>query len=214
MHARKRRPLALPAPTILIVDDDELVATAWQRWFRSKYLAYPVVHAKNLAAARAALAEAPTLTIVLDVGLGMENGLDLLREMRSAGDHTSVLIVTGHLDLRLTKEAAALDAAITFKPIDQDEVIRFVDHAVAIPRTRGLAAMLLAMEAQLTTTQAEVFVASLDQPSNELVAEALGTTAKNVKNHVQAIMDAFGVTSRVELHQLVLARTCPARPAR
>ena len=77
---------------VLVVEDDEALAKGLA--FNLEADGYAVRHAPTCAAARAALAEDDPALVVLDLNLPDGDGLDLLRELRAAGDARPVLCLT------------------------------------------------------------------------------------------------------------------------
>lgn len=77
---------------ILVVEDERKVGRFVESALSEQ--AYTVRHVTTCAAARDALAESPYDAVVLDLGLPDGDGLDLLREWRSAGFGEPVLILS------------------------------------------------------------------------------------------------------------------------
>ncbi|HEX3347650.1 MAG TPA: response regulator [Acetobacteraceae bacterium] len=91
--ARVRPGSPFPAARTLIVDDDREMSAMLVEFFRSQGLAAIAVRNREEMARELASRE-PSM-VVLDLRLEREDGLDLLREIRSRGD-TPVIIITGH----------------------------------------------------------------------------------------------------------------------
>jgi two-component system, NtrC family, response regulator AtoC len=117
---------------ILVVDDDRSILRTLSLHLAP---AHDVTTAPSLAEARARAVSARPELIVLDLKLPDGTGLDLLKSLRSSGDHTPVLLVTGHGDLESAIDAMREGAADYIrKPIDIDEL----DAAVArVARSSG-----------------------------------------------------------------------------
>jgi two-component system copper resistance phosphate regulon response regulator CusR len=77
---------------ILVVEDERKVGRFIESALTEQ--AHAVRRVETAAAARDALADSPFDAIVLDLGLPDGDGLDLLREWRSAGFHEPVLILS------------------------------------------------------------------------------------------------------------------------
>src|SRR5262247_2841724 len=80
---------------ILVVDDDPKVRTLLRRCFEGE--GFAVSDAKNGAELRAALQRNPVTLITLDLNLGIENGLDLAREIRKERN-VPIIMLTGKGD--------------------------------------------------------------------------------------------------------------------
>jgi two-component system, OmpR family, response regulator len=78
---------------ILIVDDDEEMRHMISEYLEKQGLA--TAKAAGRAELMAQLAKAPVALILLDLRLGNDDGLDVLRDLRGRGD-TPVIIITGH----------------------------------------------------------------------------------------------------------------------
>jgi DNA-binding NtrC family response regulator len=89
-------------PTILLVDDEATARYGTRRALESKY---QIVEASSAAEARAGLAAAKPHLIMLDMVMPGEDGLTLLRSLRSNGNHTPVLVVSA-----LDTASAAVEA--------------------------------------------------------------------------------------------------------
>ncbi|MGQ9588845.1 MAG: sigma-54-dependent transcriptional regulator [Planctomycetota bacterium] len=103
---------------ILIVDDDRAILRTLALHLEGKHEARTAL---TLAEGRAALREGPNDLILLDLKLPDGTGLDLLRELREAGDLTPVLLITGCGELEAAIDAMKEGAADYIrKPIDLD----------------------------------------------------------------------------------------------
>lgn len=97
--------LKLPRPTLLIVEDDPETAKLLMKLFTAH--GFSTHYAPDLSIAREKLAKGPHW-MVLDLEMGDEDGLDLLRTVRAEGLHTRVAVVTGSANLEHIAEAKAL----------------------------------------------------------------------------------------------------------
>jgi DNA-binding response OmpR family regulator len=119
--------------SFLIVDDDVVVTTTFERMLRLE--GYEVRTApdaeKGLREARASAPRA----IILDLQMPLVNGLGFLRELRQhdALRDTPVAIVTGDyfLDEETERELRALGAEIRFKPLWLDDLVDLAKHLTA-----------------------------------------------------------------------------------
>jgi DNA-binding response OmpR family regulator len=109
--------------SVLIVDDDDQVRRSLARLLSRHELVCRTV-ATGEAALAAVSAEPPDV-VLLDVGLGHESGLDLLRELRSADPRRpAVVMVTSRRDLfpEISTELGTADDWVT-KPWDAEELV-------------------------------------------------------------------------------------------
>jgi CheY-like chemotaxis protein len=110
---------------ILIVDDDDATAQTFARVLR--LYGYQVRTATSAAQGlREAGAHRPDV-ILLDLHMPLTDGLELLRQLRSATEnqHTPVAIITGDylLDDGTSIEIARLGAEIRYKPLWDEDLI-------------------------------------------------------------------------------------------
>jgi DNA-binding response OmpR family regulator len=119
-------------PIALIVDDDPRVREALQRLLEREGL--DTVGAGNLAGARERIARhRDTLQVVIvDLGLGEEDGLDLVRELRRSDPPPSILVFSAVADGARGAQALALgvDRVLT-KPASPDAIVDAVRRVLA-----------------------------------------------------------------------------------
>ena len=109
--------------SVLIVDDDDQVRRALTRLLSRHELVCRT--ASTAADALAAVSAEPPDVVLLDVGLGHESGLDVLRELRSADPRRpAVVMVTSRRDLfpEISTELGTADDWVT-KPWDSEELV-------------------------------------------------------------------------------------------
>ena len=117
---------------VLIVDDDEAVATAVRLVLEEA--GHAVLTAHDAAAARRLVADTDDLDVCLfDVFMDGEDGLALAAELQG-GDAPAVIIMSGGGPGRslesVTARADAMGAvAVLFKPFDDDELLDAVRRA-------------------------------------------------------------------------------------
>lgn len=126
----------MPVEKVLIVDDEKLVR--WSLRQKCEEWGYHVVEAESGAAGlRLAANESPDL-VLLDVRLGDMNGIDVLEEMKKAGDARAVIMITADPQLEDVKHALKLGAYdFIGKPLDFDELAVTVKNALEATRLRS-----------------------------------------------------------------------------
>lgn len=126
----------MPAEKVLIVDDEKLVR--WSLRQKCEEWGYHVVEAESGAAGlRLAAHESPDL-VLLDVRLGDMNGIDVLEEMKKAGDARAVIMITADPQFEDVKHALKLGAYdFIGKPLDFDELAVTVKNALEATRLRS-----------------------------------------------------------------------------
>ena len=100
--------------SILIVDDERVWARNLTRYLRRQ--GFDARTAGSLTEAEVTLTEAPPALLCLDLRLPDGDGLELLARLRAGGDDTPCLLVTGHANEAIFRQAAALKAVVVEKP--------------------------------------------------------------------------------------------------
>ncbi len=106
---------------VLLVEDDRMIAQGLQTALRQD--GYTVDAVTDGRAAAAALHASTFDLVLLDLGLPLRDGLEVLRELRARGDATPVIILTARDEIQ--SRIAGLDAGADdyiVKPFDLDEV--------------------------------------------------------------------------------------------
>jgi DNA-binding NtrC family response regulator len=126
----------MPAEKVLIVDDEKLVR--WTLRQKCEEWGYRVLEADNgMAALRLAHNESPDL-VLLDVRLPDASGIDLLEQIKKAGDARAVIMITADPQLEDVKTALKLGAYdFVGKPLDFDELSVAVKNALETTRLRN-----------------------------------------------------------------------------
>jgi DNA-binding response OmpR family regulator len=106
---------------VLVVEDDRMIAKGLHTALKQD--GYAVDGVSDGASAAAALRASRFDLVLLDLGLPERDGLEVLRELRSRGDATPVIILTARDDVQ--NRIQGLDAGADdyiIKPFDLDEV--------------------------------------------------------------------------------------------
>jgi DNA-binding NarL/FixJ family response regulator len=181
----------------MIVEDDPLLGPLIAR----RLARDRAVIATTLAAAREILAKRGILAVVLDVWLGTECGLDLLAEMRAAGDVTPVLVLTGSDARDLPNRANSLDAEFVRK--EEGFLGNVESFVLRANRGRPLnveaRADAFARAWELSRTQARVVEVGVRNPGYAAIAAELGMSQRTAEKHFQDIMKKTGDESREQV---------------
>jgi two-component system response regulator RegA len=113
--------------TLLLVEDDELLATQTRRALERHGLS--VTLAADAEQARQCMASLPTLdAAVLDQNLGVDNGLDLIAPLLTHFPQCRILVLTGYASIATTVDAIKSGADNYLpKPADADQILRALD---------------------------------------------------------------------------------------
>ena len=123
-----------PSPTsVLIVDDEKNILSTLSRALRVE--GFDVDVAGNAEIAFEKVAKKSYELIMLDVQLPTMNGLDILRKLRSSGDETPVIMMSGH-GTSETAVMATKEGAYTFldKPISTDHLLLSISNCLGFTK--------------------------------------------------------------------------------
>jgi len=110
------------APSVLLVEDDERFRERLARALEARGCDVRAV-ATGAEARAAAAEESPELAVV-DLKLGAENGLDIVRDLHAVDPTTRILVLTGYGSIATALESVRLGAAnYLTKPVDADQVL-------------------------------------------------------------------------------------------
>ena len=115
-------------PTVLIVDDEEMVRTALEQWLRLS--GFSTYVASNATDALRLLDDIHPQVILTDVRMPGLSGLDLLRTVRERSLAAEVILITGHGDVPMAVEAMR-GGAFDFlqKPYVPDQLVTTLRRA-------------------------------------------------------------------------------------
>ena len=136
----------MPAPTILVVDDEALIR--WSLKDRLTEQGYRVIEADTAAAAIAKSEEGPDL-VLLDYKLPDGDGLQVLKKLKERDPDVLVILLTAFSSIETAVEAMKYGAYhYANKPFNLDEIALLVDQALETTRLRREVKRLRANQAQ------------------------------------------------------------------
>ena len=196
--------------TLFVIDDHPVLREGIKMLLEANGDLTVAGSAATASAALPALRERPPDLVLLDLDLGTEDGLELLPRIVEAAPATKVLILTALRDRARDEEALQRGArGLVLKDAAPDVLVAAV-RAVAggglwfdprvlgapkKPAEPGPADRL----ATLTAREREIVSLVVEGLRNEEVARRIGITEKTVRNHLTAVFDKVGVSSRLEL---------------
>ena len=187
---------------VFVVDDDASIRRALERLIRSVDLAV-----ESFASAKELLGRKPPDgpgCIVTDVRMPGLSGLDLQKELASAGLDLPVIFLTGHGTIPMSVRAMKA-GAVDFlqKPVDDQVLLDTIHQAIELDRqTRTQRARQDQLEQRLeslTPREREVFALVVQGLLNKQVAGELGTSEKTVKVHRARVMQKMEADSLADL---------------
>jgi len=123
----------MPAPRILIVDDEENIGRSLRLVLEHE--GFAVSCCGSAAAFRAA---PPAALYLLDVRLPDASGIDLLKELRAADNSAPVIMISGHATIADAVDATRAGAYdFLEKPLARDKVLVAVKNALDQSRLRA-----------------------------------------------------------------------------
>jgi len=150
--------------------------------------------------------------LILDFQMPERSGLDVLRAIRSRGDHRPVVLLTGSMNDQRAQEAMQFGVnGLVIKANAMRDLLICLDTVSQGRRWFDQETLQRAMQASLSPdaprdplavlSERERAIVALVQRGlrNKEVAAELGLTEGTVKVHLHKIFDKLGVQSRMEL---------------
>ena len=115
---------------ILVVDDEENIRFTFASFLTDE--GYEVTTASNLQEGKKQLSEQKFDLVFLDILLGRDSGLEILREVKEKGLQSPVVMITGAPEVETAAEAVRYGAFDYIpKPVMQDNLLRVARMALA-----------------------------------------------------------------------------------
>ncbi len=116
---------------VLIVDDKEKLCTSLQQNF--EHVGYDCSYALTSAAAFKMLAAKPARVVLLDVALGSESGVEVLKSILKRHPTIPVIMITGYGTIETAVQSIKLGAYdYVQKPLDFNKLLRIVENAIKL----------------------------------------------------------------------------------
>jgi len=109
-------------PSLLIVDDDEVFCEVLADAFSDR--GYAVCVARDTASAIAMAARCEPEYAVIDLRIGQDSGLKMVKTLHALDENTRIVMLTGYASVATAVEAIKLGAVhYLTKPADADEIL-------------------------------------------------------------------------------------------
>lgn len=193
-------------PTVLLVDDHDLVRQGLRRAFERSGDFEVVGEAGDIASAMQAIATLRPDVVIFDVRLPDGSGLDAVRRARAADDELGIVVLTMYAgDEQLF---GALDAgASAFVPKDApaDDVVAAARHAAVSPRAftandlaEALRRRMTPSGPQLTVREREVLGLLANGLGIAAIAKKLFISESTTKTHISKLYEKLGAGNRAQ----------------
>ena len=150
--------------------------------------------------------------VLIDIRMSGMDGLSLQRRLLELGCLLPVIIVTGHGDVTLARQAFKAQASdFLEKPFDHDKLLAAIDEAFSREAaTRGQLRRQqegLDLLRTLTPREREVMQLVVTGRHNRDIAPVLGISVRTVDVHKARVMDKLGVDNVADLVRISMLAT-------
>ena len=147
--------------------------------------------------------------LLIDIRMPGMDGLALQRQLKALGCAMPVIMITGHGDVDLARQAFRADAHdFLEKPLDEDKLINAIEESFVDMRAHATSsarrASAQALFPTLTPREREVMELVVAGRHNRDIAILLDISARTVEVHKARLMDKLGVDNVADLVRMRL----------
>ena len=196
----------MPATTVLLVDDHDLIRQGLKRAFERHDDFAVVGEAANCAEAVELAESLKPHVAVVDVRLPDGSGFDVARKIRASLPQAGIVVLTmyaGDEQLFAALEAGA--SAFVAKDAPAEDVIAAARHAAASPTAFTAANLADAMRRRMTPSgpqlsprEKEVLQLLADGLAVAQIAKTLYISESTAKTHISKLYDKLGAANRAQ----------------
>ena len=209
LPCRSPAPRPMAEGTVYLVEDDEAVRDAVSLVLRTaglRVLAFPTAEAFLDACARSVEPQ----VLVVDVRLPRMSGLDLQNRLAETGCDAPIILISGHGDVPMARQALKA-GALDFiqKPINDKVLLATIAQGMQIAsesKSRSAQLEEIARRLQtLTTREREVMNLVVAGASNKAVATQLGISPRTVEVYRKRVMEKMQARTLPDLVRIAEA---------
>ncbi|MEP6695259.1 MAG: response regulator transcription factor [Pseudonocardiales bacterium] len=193
-------------PTVLLIDDHELIRQGLRRAFERAGDFHVVGEAGTVAEALRTATELQPDVVVTDIQLPDGSGLDITRQLRAARASLGIVVLTMYAgDEHLFGALNAGASAFVPKQSPADEVVAAARHAFASPNAFSAAELAEAMKRrlapsgpQLSQRESQVLILLAEGMSVAAISKKLYISESTAKTHISKLYGKLGAGNRAQ----------------
>lgn len=193
-------------PTVLLVDDHDLIRQGLRRAFERESDFTVVAEASGVAECLELATEHKPEVAVIDINLKDGSGLDAVVQLRKEYPEMGIVVLTMYDDdQHLFKAMEAGASAFVPKSVSTDQVLAAARHAASAPHAFSAADLAEAMRRRmsptgprLSTREAELLELLSEGLSVSAVARRMYISESTVKTHMSKLYEKLGASNRAQ----------------